>query len=131
LNDATIYEFKLTTTKSAAGNTSVCEATGIAPGTYDITVLGEATLMNVKRNVVISAPRSSVEMGTLLEGDANNDHIINFDDFAILSKSWMTSQSQPEYNAMVDFDCNGLINRADLYLLASNWLGSSPVEITP
>jgi hypothetical protein len=70
-------------------------------------------------------------MGTLLEGDANNDHIINFDDFAILSKSWMTSQSQPEYNAMVDFDCNGLINRADLYLLASNWLGSSPVEITP
>ena len=131
LNDATIYEFKLTTTKSAAANTSVCEATGIAPGTYDITMLGEATLMNVKRNVVISAPRSSVEMGTLLEGDGNNDHIINFDDFAILSKSWMTSQSQPEYNAMVDFDCNGLINRADLYLLASNWLGSSPVEITP
>jgi len=130
LKETPIYEFNLTTKKSA-GNVASCEVTGVAPGTYDITVLGEHTLMNAGRNVVISTPQSSVNMGTLLEGDANNDHIVNFDDYAILSKSWLASELQPEYDAKADFDRNGLINPADLYLLASNWLISSPIEISP
>lgn len=131
LTDTPIYEFMSTTTKSDADNIVVCEATGITPGTYDISVFGEQTLINVKRNVIISSPHSSIEMGTLLEGDANHDNIINIKDYAILSKSWLASQSQPEYNPMVDFDRNGVVNPADLYLLASNWLGRSPVEIVP
>jgi hypothetical protein len=130
LNDAPIYEFELTTAKPATENAAVCEATGIAPGTYDITVVGESTLVNARRSVVISAPNTSVDMGTLLEGDANQDNIVDFDDYAILSKSWLASESQPEYDARADFDCNGLINTADLYMLASNWLSSSPIEIT-
>lgn len=131
LNDTPLYEFKLTTAKPATENAAVCEATGITPGTYDITVLGESTLVNTRRSVVISAPNTSVDMGTLLEGDANQDNIVNFDDYAILSKCWLASESQPEYDVRVDFDCNGLINPVDLYLLASNWLSISPIEITP
>ncbi|MHC4206459.1 MAG: nitroreductase family protein [Planctomycetota bacterium] len=131
LNDIPIYEFEETTTKSVPGNTAVCEITGIAPGSYDITVVGEATLVNARRSVNISAPNTSVDMGTLLEGDTNNDHIVNFDDYAIFSKSWPASQPQPEYDITVDFDRNGLINSADLFLLAANWLYSSPVEILP
>jgi|GEM_PF-516733 len=131
LTDVPAYEFKLTTEKSAAAKRAVCKITGITPGNYDITVTGESTLVNTKRGVIISAPNTSIEMGTLLEGDANQDNIINLEDYAILSMSWLASQSQPGYNAIVDFDYNGLINAADLYLLASNWLGSSPIEITP
>jgi hypothetical protein len=131
LNNAPIYAFDLTTTKSIAKNKAICEAVGIAPGTYDITMVGKSTLMNAKRNVFISSPNTSVDMGTLLEGDADNDHIVNFDDYAILSKCWLASESQPEYDARVDFDCNGLINPADLYMLSSNWLITSPIEITP
>ncbi len=131
LNDAPIYEFDLTTAKSATSNVAVCEATGIAPGTYDITSLGEATLMNVKRNVVIFAPRSSIDMGTLLEGDANKDNMIDLEDYAILSKSWLATQSQPEYDFRADFDHNGFVNAADLSLLTTNWLRTSPVEIIP
>lgn len=130
LNDTPIYEFNLTTKKSA-GSAAVCEVTGVAPGTYDITVIGEHTLMNAGRNVVISAPRSSVNMGTLLQGDANNDYIVNFEDYTILSTCWLLSESQPEYDIKADFDQNGLINTADLSLLASNWLSSSPIEIFP
>jgi hypothetical protein len=131
LNDAPNYEFKLTTAKPATENAAVCEAAGIAPGTYDITVVGESTLVNDRRSVVISAPNTSVDMGTLLEGDANQDNIVNFDDYAILSKCWLASESQPEHDARTDFDCNRLINPADLYLLTSNWLSSSPIEIAP
>jgi hypothetical protein len=131
LNDTPTYEFKLTTTKSATGNTAVCEATGVSPGIYDITVLSESTLMNAKRNVVISAPQTSVNLGTLLEGDANNDNVVNFGDCAILSTCWLASKDLAKYDARTDFDRNGFINLADLCLLAANWLRSSPIEILP
>jgi hypothetical protein len=129
LNDTPTYEFNLTTTKSA--NAAVCEATGVAPGTYDITAISEHTLMNVKRNVVISEPNTSVDLGTLLEGNANQDNIVNLDDYAILSMCWLVSKTQAEYDPMTDFDRNEFINTADLSLLAANWLSSSPVEIPP
>jgi len=131
LNDTPTYEFKLTTTKFATGNVAVCEATGLAPGTYDITVLGESTLLNTKRNVVIAVPQTSVDLGTLLEGDANNDNVVNFGDCAILSTCWLASKDLAKYDARTDFDRNGFINLADLCLLAANWLRSSPIEITP
>jgi hypothetical protein len=131
LTDIPAYEFKLTTEKSAAEKMAVCEFTGVAPGIYDITIIGEATLMNIKRSVVISAPNTSIEMGTLLEGDINNDNRIDFKDFVILSTSWLASKSLPAYDIKSDFDRDGLVNAADLSLLASNWLGSSPIEIIP
>ena len=131
LNDTPTYEFNLTTTKSAAGNAVVCEATGITPGTYDITAAGQSTLMNVKKSVVITEPQTTVDMGILLEGDVNQDNIVNFNDYTILSMCWLSSKGQAEYNVGVDFDRNGIINTTDLSLFSANWLKNSPVEILP
>jgi hypothetical protein len=132
LNDTPTYEFKLTTAKSVARSEAVCEATGIAPGSYDITARSESTLMNVKKSVVIPTGRdTSVDLGTLLEGNANQDSVVNLDDYAILSRCWLSSKTQAEYDVRADFDRNGLIDVADLCLLAANWLRSSPVEIPP
>ncbi len=131
LNDTPAYEFDLTTTKSATENTAVCEATGLAPGTYDVTAFGRSTLMSIRKNVVISSPRTSVDLGTLLQGDVNQDNIVDFDDYTVLSTYWLASKNQAEYNAGADFDRNGLINAADLSLFAANWLKTSPVEILP
>jgi hypothetical protein len=131
LNDIPAYEFNLTTTRSATENTAVCEATGLAPGTYDVTALGRSTLMNIKRGAVISAPQTSVDLGTLLEGNVNQDEIVDFDDYAVLSTCWLASKDQEEYNAKADFDRNGLINAVDLSLFADNWLKTSPIEILP
>jgi len=127
LSDTPTYQFNLTTTKTT--NAAVCEAAGIAPGIYDITALSEHTLMNVKRSVVVSAPNTSVDLGTLLEGDANQDNTIDFEDYAIMSRCWLASQTQAEYDAMTDFDRNGLINISDLRLLSASWLSISPAEI--
>jgi len=127
LNDIPTYQFQLTTKKII--NSAVCEAAGVAPGTYDITAISEHTLMNVKRSVVISAPKTSVNLGTLREGNANQDNIIDFGDYAILAMCWLASQSQAEFNAMTDFDRNGFINNSDLRLLAASWLSISPAEI--
>ena len=131
LNGTPAYEFNLTTTKSAVGNSAVCQATGLAPGTYDITALGQSTLMNVKKSVAISAPQTSVDLGSLLEGDVNQDNIVDFDDYAVLSTCWLASKDQAEYNAGADFDSNDQINAVDLSRFAANWLRTSPVEILP
>ncbi len=126
-----IYEFELTTARSPDGQSAVCTGSGVAPGAYDITVVGGSTLANLKRDVVVSLPVTSVDLGTLLEGNLNRDGAIDLGDYAILSRHWLLSESQAEYDARTDFDRNGLIDAADLALLAVNWLWASPVEIGP
>jgi hypothetical protein len=125
------YEFELTTAKSPDGEMAVCTASGVAPGAYDITVIGDSTLANLKRNVLISSPVTSVNLGTLLEGNVKQDSMVDLADYAILSGDWLLSESQAGYEARADFDRNGLTDAADLALLAANWLWLSPVEILP
>jgi hypothetical protein len=131
LSDTPVYEFNLTTAKSTDSDIASCETTGIAPETYDVTVQSNYTLINIRKSVTISEPKISLDMGTLLEGNASLDNRIDLDDFAIFSMSWLSSESQAEYDVRADFDHNGLTNIADLCLLATNWLSSSPVEIIP
>ena len=127
LADTPVYEFNLTTTKS--GPKAVCQTTDIGSGTYDVTVVSNHTLLNVKRAVVITSPSTSVDMGTLLEGDANEDNIIDLLDFSILASGWLSSEGEPSFNDQMDFDRNETINVSDLLLLTANWLASSPIEI--
>ncbi len=131
LSDTATQEFKLTPTKSAAADTAVCEAMGVAPGTYDITVHGESTLMNVKRGVAVSLPQTSMDLGTLLEGNSNQDDMVDLADCAVLASAWLASNELPQYDIRADFDRSGFINAADLSLLAANWLRRSPVEVQP
>ncbi|UCG47252.1 MAG: nitroreductase family protein [Phycisphaerales bacterium] len=128
LNDAATYEFNLTTTRADSG-AAECETAGVAPGAYDITVVSEHTLVNVRRNVVVSAPRTLVDMGTLLEGNANSDRTVDLVDYAILSECWLLSKGKAGYDERADFDRNEVIDAADISLLAANWLASCPVEI--
>jgi hypothetical protein len=128
--DTALYEFNLTTAKSPAENVAVCEAESVPSGTYDVTAFSEHTLINVRRAVAISAPATSVHMGTLIEGDSDDDSIVTYRDLAVLSMSWLASEAQVKYDARADFDRNGVANMADLSLLAASWLRSSPVEIS-
>jgi len=121
-----LYEFSLNTTKSDGMAISQCT---VAPGTYDVTVVSEHTLINVKRNVVISTPSTAVDMGTLLEGNANDDSIINISDFGILAVSYMKTDGEPGYDARADFDRNGIINISDFGLLAVNYMQMSPIDV--
>ena len=123
-----LYVFNLTTTKS--DGIATCQCAGVMPDNYDITTVSEHTLINVKRNVVISTPSTAVNMGTLLEGNANNDGIINISDFGILAVSYMCTIGEPCYDCRADFDCNGIINISDFGLLAVNYMQMSPIDVS-
>jgi hypothetical protein len=70
--------------------------------------------------VIVSIGPPSVP--TLSAGDANHDDTVDLQDYVILSRCWLSSQSQAAYDARADFDHDGLVNVADLALLAAHWL---------
>jgi hypothetical protein len=127
LVDTPIYEFNRTTSKS--GSNVVCQVTGVSDSTYDVTVVSEHTLLNVKRDVAITSPTTSVDMGTLLEGNANDDEHVDMFDLSDLAASWLQSKGDAAYDASADFDHNENVNFYDIVLMAVNWLKSSPIEI--
>lgn len=112
----------LTVTTAKIGDMAVAQAS-ILPGTYDITVAGDTTLISVRRNVDVGP---AVDMGTLLEGNANGDHIINMIDFSILAGSFMKTQGDQTFDKRADFDRNGIVNMIDVSLLAANFMKKSP-----
>ncbi|MFC2060287.1 cohesin domain-containing protein [Chloroflexota bacterium] len=128
LSDNATQAFNLYTAKS--NGTAACQFTGVPTGDYDITAVSEHTLMNVRRGVVVSEASSLVDMGNLLEGNANGDDIININDFSILAVSFMKLDGENGYDATADFDRNGIINISDFGLLAINFMKISPVDVT-
>jgi hypothetical protein len=125
--DTPIYEFNRTTSKS--GGNAVCQVMVVSDGTYDMTVVSEHTLLNVKRDVVITSPSTSVDMGTLLEGNANDDEVVDMFDLDDVAASWLQSKGDAAYDAGADFDRNESVNFCDFALMAANWLRSSPIEL--
>ena len=122
-----LYEFTPTTSES--DRQAICQVTNLLADTYDIATVSEHTLMNIKRNVLISSPSTTVHMGTLLEGNANDDKQVNIIDFSILSASYMTSAGDAGYDARADFDRNDIIDIRDFGLLGKNYSQESPIEI--
>ncbi|HWA97931.1 MAG TPA: dockerin type I domain-containing protein [Pirellulales bacterium] len=55
-----------------------------------------------------------------LPGDANGDGIVNTQDIALASSSWLQSGT----NLLADVNHDGIINTQDIALMSSNWLHS-------
>jgi hypothetical protein len=121
-----VYTFNPSATKS--GNVSTTQVFGIILGTYDITVTSPHCLINVKRAVVLGAGNISLFMGTLLEGNANNDEKVNINDFGLMAKTYGKQRGQEGFDENADFDRNDKINITDFGLLAANYGKRSPLE---
>ena len=126
------YTFELTTAKSGTF-TAVATAIGVLPGTYDISAVTPTCLINEKKNVVVDAPSTNVNLGTLLEGDAitsgSSANVVNSQDFGALAASYNKSLGQSGYNDAADFDRTGKVNSQDFGLLAANYNKKGPVVL--
>jgi hypothetical protein len=121
------FTFNPTATKS--GNFTTAEVSDVVPGNYDISVTSPHCLINVKRNVSISGNNTTIDMGTLLEGNANDDNKINIQDFGLLAKTYGKQKGQEGFDENADFDRNDKINITDFGLLAANYGKHSPIEV--
>ena len=121
-----LYTFNLITAK--IDGFAVAEAKRIVPGIYDISAATTHCLTNVKKGVVITGS-VAVNLGTLLEGNADDSNAINITDFGILAASYGKSSGDSGYNAQADFDRSGSINITDFGLLAANYGKSAPIVV--
>jgi hypothetical protein len=129
LNVRALYTFNAYTAKD--GNYAACSVSPAPAGTYDVTIQHELgySLVNVKRDVVVSSPSTYIYMGTLMFGNSHADDILNMYDLALMSKSWGLYFKDLSFVAGCDADMNGWVNIYDLYLLAGHWLRTSPVTV--
>ncbi len=96
---------------------------------YDVRVKNFHTLRNVKRNVVVY-PDMTLDMGTLLEGDANDDNRVRISDFAILRNAYFTDEGDPGFDPRADFDEDNKIRIRDFALLRSNYFATGDIEVS-
>jgi Divergent InlB B-repeat domain/Dockerin type I domain len=94
---------------------------GLVPGTYDIQTKGATTLQNKLSSKVISTGLNAFTMGTLKEGDSNNDNYVNATDFSLLAASYGKCLGTSGYNDYTDFNNDNCVTGADFSLLAANY----------
>ena len=126
---ALLYTFTVNTTRVDTTYQVTDNVTGINPGTYDISAVTPHCLTNVKTNVVITTPTTAVNLGTLMEGNANDDNLINITDFGVLAAAYGKNSGDGGYDARADFDRSGIVNITDFGLLAANYGKSAPVAV--
>ncbi len=122
-----IYYFSGTSTyQSSPSEVAQYVCTGVADDTYSVTVDSEHTLLNWKKNVAVSSSTTSVDMGTLLEGDTDDSGSVNFTDYFNLGISYGKDQGEAGYDARADFNGDDSVNFTDYFLLGSNYGDDSP-----
>ena len=125
----TLYSFTENMTRVGLTDSASAVISGITPGTYNISVVAAHSLTNVKKGVVITTPSTDVNMGTLLEGDADGSNVVNLGDFSLLAKAYGKSTGESGFDSRTDFDCSGTVNLSDFSLLAINYGKIAPVEV--
>ena len=124
-----------TPTTDESGTFTVCE---IPPATYDLCVKNAHTLSNKKSNVDTAPGPNSTDLGTLREGDTNDDDCVNITDFSFLRLSFAKCAGDPEFNPGADFNEDGCVNISDFSLLRMSFgecgecqdIGAGPLELS-
>jgi uncharacterized protein YkwD len=96
------------------------QLTNIEPGAYAMTVRGAHTLQRVA-NVTLQTGVNTLDFGTLLEGDAVADNVINVLDFSRMAHSYNQCAPNVGYMAQADFNNDNCINAQDVALLTANF----------
>lgn len=114
-----------TTTTDNNGEFSIAN---VPTGTYHIAVKNSHTLQRVKSSQAIVTGDNTIDFGTLLEGDVNNDNYITLIDLTTLLSGYLKTNGDSGFVPNADLNGDGYISLLDLTTLLSNYLteGESP-----
>ena len=104
---------------------------GLPNGTYDWRVKGPKYLANAGTVALTGATTTSVEMGLMRVGDANNDNVVNATDFTILKATFGKSIGDPGYDDRADFTGERVVNASDFALLRINFGSAGAPPLGP
>ncbi|MFC1861189.1 hypothetical protein ACFLYL_02795 [Chloroflexota bacterium] len=102
-------------------------------GAYNITLYSPHNLVNLKNGVTIAAQGTSIDMGTLLEGDSKDiseDSLaIDITDFTRFALAYESILASGNWNELADFNRSGQVEITDFSLLYANYGKSSPQTV--
>jgi len=90
-------------------------------GSYKIAIKNTHTLRKVTSLQTIGAGPNNLAFGTLREGDAISDNVVNIFDLSLLASSYGKNLGDAGFDPRVDFNGDGTINIFDLSLIANNF----------
>jgi hypothetical protein len=105
------------------------DVSALPAGNYTWRAKGPQFLANSGTISLSGAGMTSVEMGTMRAGDANNDNRVNIGDFAVARATFGLQIGDPGYDGRADFTGDGTVNVADYSLLMQNFgsVGAPPI----
>jgi hypothetical protein len=95
--------------------------TGVPTGTFNIKVKSSHTLARVLTDQVLVLPNNTINFGTLLEGDANDDNSVDLLDFSILLATYNKFLGNAGYDPRADFNNDDAVDLLDFSLLLPNY----------
>ena len=93
----------------------------LAPGTYAVTIKSAHSLSLRAEGVVLQEGANLFSFGLLVEGDANDDDVVDISDFSILRSVF----GIPDDRA--DFNQDDIVDIEDFSLLRSNFARAGPI----
>ena len=117
--DSTEVNYPTTTTDASGFFTA--SLSSLPAGTYSWRVKGPKYLANSGTVTITGGSVTSVEMGLMLTGDANNDNVVDSRDFILLKRAFGTTSGDPGYDDRVDFTGDLTVNSVDFNLLKRNF----------
>ena len=102
---------------------------GVTPGTYDLRVKGMHTLANRWSGLSLTGGPNSVSLGTLREGDADNDNDVDGTDASLLNRAFGTAPGSANWDPRADLNEDGVVNSVDMALLAGSFGQRGDVEV--
>lgn len=115
-NPTAIATFTATTNTSGQFTIS-----GVPVGTYNIKVKNSHTLARVKLSQALVAGGNSIDFGTLLEGDVNNDNFVTLSDLSLLINSYNKTLGDLGYDGRADLNNDNFVTLSDLSILINNY----------
>jgi len=96
-------------------------ASGLPAGTYDVFVKLNNHLQKGFAGITITAGSTSLNAGSFIPGDINNDNSISIPDYGVFSSSYGSSLGDPSYNPAADQNCDDVINIVDFGIFSFNY----------
>ena len=82
-------------------------------GKYDIYLKPRGVLQKKFANIELTESQDRIDFGPFIPGDLVEDNKVNIDDYRSFSADYGATISDPEYDFLSDFNCDGVIDTTD------------------
>jgi len=120
IKDGKVIETQESVTTDEDGEATITLPPGNENAGLTLWVKGGRTLA-VSKSVGTIEPESTIDVGELRGGDADNSNVVDIRDFFMLAASFQAAPADPRFDPRADFNNDGIVDIRDFFILADNF----------